>query len=205
MESEPYLLRAEALLKGTTEIQTFSMLDRARSDAALAAGNLEEARRFAIASYSRFEAPDSTGRVKAGRLSVWLEDPESVRRILSELEEVPGRVARIQEVELGAGLAALEGRTRDATTGYRDAAARWRELGVRFELALCDLTMVRTLGTGVAEAREAAAGARQVLSELGAKPLLSLLDAAEAAASRADESAAERAAIPRGKASTPAR
>jgi len=90
----------------------------------------------------------------------------------------------ITEIELAAGLAALEGRTRDAVVGYRDAAARWRDLGVRFDLAMCELTMVRVLGTDAPEAREAAAEAREIFTRLGAQPLLDQLDAAEAATPR---------------------
>ncbi len=201
-QSEALTAKAEALLQDVTELQAFSMLDDVRSDAALAANRLEEARRLAIASYSRVDAPDSAARARAGRLSVWLDDPESVRRILAEFSEVPGQVARVNEIELAAGLAALEGRTRDATTGYRDAAARWRALGVRFDLALCDLTMVRALGTGVPEAREAAAEAREIFSALGAVALLALLDAAEATAPRAKGSSATREEIPASRRAT---
>ena len=202
-EYETLIVKAEALLRDTTEVQAFSMIDDLRTDAALAAGRLEEARRFAIASYTRVDAPDSVARSRAGRVSVWLEDPEATRSILAEYAEVPGQVARVNEIELAAGLAALEGRTRDAVMGYRDAAARWRELGVRFDLAMCDLTMVRALGTGVPEAREAAAEAREIFTMLGATALLALLDAAEAAGPRARGPSATEEVLPRAKARTP--
>ena len=183
-ESASLIAKAEALLQDTSEIQAFSMIDDVRSEAALAAGRLEESRTLAIASYGRNEAPDSTARQRAGRLSVWLADLDAVRRLAAEQSEVPGHVARIVETELTAGLAALEGRTRDGIVGYRDAAARWRDLGVRFELAMCELTMVRVLGTDAPEAREAAAEAREIFTRLGAQPLLDQLDAAEAAKPR---------------------
>ena len=201
-EYETLIAKAEALLPDSTELQAFSMIDDVRTDAALATNRLEESRRFAIASYTRVDSPDSAARARAGRLSVWLDDPESVRRILAEFSEAPGQVARVNEIELAAGLAALEDRTREATTGYRDAAARWRALGVRFDLALCDLTMVRALGTGVPEAREAAAEAREIFSALGAVALLALLDAAEATAPRAKGSSATREEIPASRRAT---
>jgi hypothetical protein len=179
------------------------MLDDVRSDAALAAGRLEESRRLAIASYARNDAPDSAARSRAGRISVWLADTESVRRILVEQQEVPGQVARITEAELSAGLAAVEGRTRDAVVGYRDAAARWRELGTRFDLALCELTMVRVLGTDSPEAREAAVEAREIFTKLGATALLDQLDAAEAAAPRAKRTTASKTEASAAKAPTP--
>jgi hypothetical protein len=91
-------------------------------------------------------------------------------------------MARIAELELRAGLAAVEGRSREAINLFREALARWRESGLRFDLALTGLSMVHALGTDHPEVREAAAEAREILTQLGAAPLLAQLDAAEAAA-----------------------
>ena len=202
-ETEPLIAKAELLLRDSTELQGVSMVEDVRSAIMLAAGRLEEARGLAIASYTRNDAPDSRARARAGRISVWLADTESLRRILAEQAEVPGRVARVSEVELSAGLAALEGRAQDAITGYREAASRWRELGVRFELALCDLTMVRSLGSASPEVREAAAEAREIFTMLGATALLDQLDAAETAHPRAKVTSTPKAEAARTRASTP--
>ncbi|MEP6808479.1 MAG: AAA family ATPase, partial [Chloroflexota bacterium] len=200
-ESESFLAKAEELTRDTTEIQGIAMVEDVRSGVLLAAGRLDEARALSIASYIRNDAPDSIARARAGRISVWLADLESVRGFLAEQRDVPGRVARITEIELSAGLAALEGRKPDATGGYREAAARWRELGVRFDLAMCGLTMVRVLGPGSPEAREAATEAREIFTSLRAKALLDLLDAAEATGSRR-EMPGSTAEVPRTKVST---
>jgi hypothetical protein len=188
------MAQAAALLEGQSELQGFSMLDDARSDAAMARNQFEESRRLAISSYERVEAPDSTSRTRAGRLSIWLRDAESVAQILEDHRQVPGAIARISELELQAGLAALEGRSREAINLFREALAIWRERGIRFELALAGLTMVHALGTNHPEVREAAAEAREIFTQLGATPLLALLDAAEAGTPRppkASPSAAE--------------
>jgi tetratricopeptide (TPR) repeat protein len=178
-EAEDLMAQAAALLEGQSELQGFSMLDDARSDAAMARNQFEESRRLAISSYSRIDAPDSSARVRAGRLSIWLRDVESVAQILDDHRQVPGAMARITELELRGGLAALEGRSREAINLFREALAQWRERGIRFDLALAALTMVYALGTEHPEAREAAAEAREIFTQLGATPLLALLDAAE--------------------------
>ncbi len=181
IESEALVAEIAAFLEGRTDIQAFSMLDDIRSDIAMTEGRFEEARRFAINSYERVDVPDSTPRSRAGLLSVWLHDADSVARILDEQRQVPGAMARISELELQAGLAALEGRTRDAVGLFRDVLARSRSAGIRFDLAITGLTMVYALGTGHSEVREAAAEAREIFTQLGATPFLALLDAAEAA------------------------
>ncbi len=189
-ESETMIAKAAAIVEDYTEVQAFSMLDDVRSDAAMALGRLADARTLAISSYQRLDAPDSTARARAGRLSIWLRDVDPIRELLAEQRQVPGAVARITELELMAGLAALEGRPREAITLFRDAAARWRERGIRFELALCCLTMVHALGTGFPEVREAATEAREIFTQLGAKPLLAQLEAAEAVEPRNPTAAA---------------
>ncbi len=181
LESDALVAEAAAFLEGRTEIQAFSMLDDIRGDVAMVGGRFEEARRFAISSYERVDSPDSTARSNAGRFSIWLHDADSVARMLDEQRQVPGAMARISELELQAGLAALEGRTREAIGVFREVMARCRSAGVRFDLAIAGLTMVYALGTAHPEVREAAAEAREIFTQLGATPFLALLDAAEAA------------------------
>jgi tetratricopeptide (TPR) repeat protein len=180
--AEALIAQAQALLEGQTEVQGFSMVDDVRSDMAMALGHFEESRRLATSSYERMDAPDSMARARAGRLSIWMRDAEAVARILEDWRNVPGAMARIAELELRAGLAAVEGRSREAINLFREALARWRESGLRFDLALTGLSMVHALGTDHPEVREAAAEAREILTQLGAAPLLAQLDAAEAAA-----------------------
>jgi tetratricopeptide (TPR) repeat protein len=180
LDSESLVAEAAAFLEGHTELQAFSMLDEIRCDVAMAEGRFEDARTFAISSYERVDAPDSSARARAGRLSIWLRDPDAVARILDEQRGVPGAMARISDLELQAGLAALGGRSREAINLFREALAQWRERGIRFELALAALSMVYALGGDGAEVREAAAEAREIFTQLGAAPFLALLDAAEA-------------------------
>ncbi|HET8587477.1 MAG TPA: AAA family ATPase, partial [Candidatus Limnocylindria bacterium] len=71
-DADALIDEAAALLEGQTELQAFSMVDELRSDVAMVLGQFEESRRLAISSYERMDAPDSTARARAGRLSIWM-------------------------------------------------------------------------------------------------------------------------------------
>ena len=77
-----------------------------------------------------------------------------------------------------AGLAALEGRHSDAIAGFRDTSRRLSEVGMVLEVALNGLLAVRLLGSGDADARGLAEGAREIIMQLDARPFLPQLDAA---------------------------
>ena len=75
-----------------------------------------------------------------------------------------------------AGLAALDGETAAAISGYRTAITAWHDLGMPFDEAMGILSAVTRLGAEVpAEWIEAA---RATFTLLEAAPLLALLDAA---------------------------
>jgi tetratricopeptide (TPR) repeat protein len=90
-----------------------------------------------------------------------------------------------------AGVAALEGRTRDALALYRAAIDAWRDLGVAWDEALCELQMVRTLDPAEPEVASAAESARSIFTRLGAKTWLRFLDewAAPAQTARGEQPA----------------
>jgi len=77
-----------------------------------------------------------------------------------------------------ATLAGLAGRRREALTGFIEAIRSWKELGLAFEAALAQLTLVNVLGTTDAEARAAAEEARVEFVRVGASSLLDRLAAA---------------------------
>jgi hypothetical protein len=92
----------------------------------------------------------------------------------------PGRRSDASRVTLDAAIAALEGRSGEARQLYAEAQVRWRELGLRHLLALCQLEML-IAGVGEpAERRRAAEEARAFWESVGAVALLARLDEAEA-------------------------
>jgi hypothetical protein len=76
-----------------------------------------------------------------------------------------------------AGMAALEGRAEQASQAYREAIEAWRALECPLDLALCELDFVLVLSPDHGCA-SAAKEAREIFTELGAKPFLERLDQA---------------------------
>ena len=116
----------------------------------------------------------------AARASLWARDAQAVRNVLDELQEFPARgaalTADIQTVR--AGLAALEGRTAEATSLYRDALRAWQALGLQWDEALCSIDMATVLDPSDPEVRAAAESSTAILTRLGATPYLAHLSKA---------------------------
>lgn len=74
-------------------------------------------------------------------------------------------------------MAALEERAEEAAETYRGAIQAWRALGCTLDLALCELDLVLLLGPDHPDAT-AAKEARDIFTQLGAKPFLERLDRA---------------------------
>ena len=79
-----------------------------------------------------------------------------------------------------AGLAALDGRPREALALYREALRTWRELGAAWDEALCTIDIATLLDPAEPDVQAAAEGGRAILERLGAKPFLDRLEAAMA-------------------------
>jgi hypothetical protein len=77
-----------------------------------------------------------------------------------------------------AGLAALDGRPADAISLYRTALRGLDDAAVPFDQALTTIEMATFLDPDDPDVRAAAGSAREILTRLGAKPLLARLDAA---------------------------
>ncbi len=92
-----------------------------------------------------------------------------------------------------AGIVALEGRPAEAITIYREALRAWRDLGLAWDEALCELDMATLLDPSEPEVRAAAESAREILVRLGAKPFIARLDAATSRAPAATVTSAPRA------------
>ena len=83
-----------------------------------------------------------------------------------------------RRISIRAGLAALDERPADALGLYVDALRRFRDLGVALDEALTAIEMATLLDPALPEVRAAAAGARETLVRLGARPFLDRLNAA---------------------------
>ncbi len=132
----------------------------------------------AAAAASAFDAPWIFPM--AIRAMLALRDARAARQMLDEFLAtlVHGPAIDAMRRTAEAGLDALEGRRPESIAAYRDAQQRWRDAGVMFDLALCELDMVRLLGMDDPEVRAAAEECREILTSLGAKPYLAQLDAA---------------------------
>jgi hypothetical protein len=103
---------------------------------------------------------------------------------------IHGRWARATRRTIEGGVAALEGRTGEATAAYTDAVRIWRDLDLPLELALCGVEMAELLPDAQAIAG-VIAEARQAAEELHATRLLERLDAAPRRAATAPKRATE--------------
>jgi hypothetical protein len=113
-----------------------------------------------------------------GRAALLAGDVAGARRMLAQVEARPlAGALEADSIMLRAGIEAQEGRVGEALAGYQLALARYRDLGLRFDLALTATEMVALLGTGDADVIAAAETARSTLVELGATTLLTRLDA----------------------------
>ena len=135
----------------------------------------------------------------AGHAAAWRGDLADARRAHDALEEggVHGPALEASRRTMNAVIAALEGRTGEAAGGFRDASRQWRDLGLSFDLALCHLDLLATLGTTGNGATAAADEARMILLELQAEPFLRRLETLEQRTSPAPDALAKES-VPAG-------
>jgi hypothetical protein len=112
----------------------------------------------------------------AGRAALQVGDMSSAERALERMTPSAGGAADADLATLRAGIAARQGRIDDAVADYRAADSIYREMGLRFDLAITGLDMAAFLGPDVPAVKAAAAEARAILVELGARPVIARLD-----------------------------
>ncbi|MEO6059299.1 MAG: adenylate/guanylate cyclase domain-containing protein [Candidatus Limnocylindria bacterium] len=186
--------RGESVAEGLAELERatvgetdsgpmVSLLDP-RANAALADGRLRDARAAWLHIPELVASLAPISLYQAARAALWDRDLEAVRADLAALDAtgVHGRVVEARRATLRAGLAALEGLPTDALVLYRAAFRAWRDLRLPWDEALTAIDMVTLLGPAEPDVAVAAAGAREILVRLGAKPFLDRLDAALAGA-----------------------
>jgi class 3 adenylate cyclase/tetratricopeptide (TPR) repeat protein len=130
------------------------------------------------------------------RAAVWTGELRRVRAMVERLEESPATdsVTVANRIAGQAAIAALEGRTAEAVTGFREAIGRLAELGCDFDVARLGLDLLRLVGPTDPFTRDAVGRSQAIFERLEAKPYLALLDATLEAA----PAAAPRPAKPAG-------
>jgi hypothetical protein len=83
-----------------------------------------------------------------------------------------GLALEIERRSIRAGLLALEGRSAEALSVFRDVLRQWRELRLPWDEVVTSMEMLTTLGPAEPEARAAGEHAREILAGLGATPLV---------------------------------
>ena len=81
--------------------------------------------------------------------------PFGVQKPHSNGRGVHGPAIEASRRTMRAAIAGMEGRTSEAGAGFREAARQWRDLGLLFDLALCHLDLLATIGSGASGARAA--------------------------------------------------
>ncbi|MFI5254405.1 MAG: AAA family ATPase [Candidatus Limnocylindrales bacterium] len=184
------LLEVERLLPEAKDSQFASYAHWARAWDAFSAGRLADSRREAVTSVdvTPFFTPISLPL--AARAALWAGDVADANDLVARIGAavVRGQAFALDLVTLRAGVAALEGRRGDAVAGYREALRGWRALGLAFDEALAVLDLAILLAPTereMSEAAEAVATGREILTRLGALPLVARLDAARVVAAPA--------------------
>lgn len=149
----------------------------ARATAKLAAGDLEGARRDAAAAVEAdpngINTPIALSTL--ARACLWLHDLAGVEDAFSDMQSFRGRWMAAVRRTAEAGLAAIQGDLNRSRQLYESAFDGWVPLDCLFDLALAKLDAALLLESS----SEGAMGndARRALTELGALPFLSKLDA----------------------------
>ena len=140
----------------------------------------------------RFSFPYATAF--GGRAALLAGDLDGAQRSLAIVETIGSYGALgVDAAMLRAGIQAVGGRQAEALAGYRSVLARYRELGLRFDVALTTTEMVALLGPTDPDVRARADEALAVLTELGAQPMVDRLTALlEGAASSTGPASAGR-------------
>jgi class 3 adenylate cyclase/tetratricopeptide (TPR) repeat protein len=153
---------------------------RARSVVNLAKGDLDGAFKDAMDAIAADPAGMNSPLAVwvAARAALWLRDPARAREALEAMAPLRGRWMEVAQLSTEAGLAALEGRTDEASAGYRRALESWTAMDLPLDLALTAIDAVMLLSEA-AVPEGASQQAKEILTKLDAQPLLARLLGAE--------------------------
>ena len=178
-EDAPYLAKYVDRLAASEEVAVRATYLQARALMSLATGDIDAARRAAAEAVSVDPVGINSPRALAiqARAALWLHDIDGARAALAGMKAFRGRWMTAARIATEAGLAALEGRVEQASQAYREAIEAWRTLECPLDLALCELDLELLVGPDHLDAT-VAKEAREIFTELGAKPFLERLDQA---------------------------
>ena len=164
-----------AALPSTSDAATYRLH---RSAIALAAGRLEEAHDAALSTVDVSLYLAGLAYPLAGIAAAMMRDRRRLRSALYRFYDVPtfGRVPAARRATLEGAIEALEGRLDEARSAFHEAARRWRQVAMPFDLALSQLLFLQLAEPSDREARAAAEEAREILVRLAAAPFLARLD-----------------------------
>ena len=133
---------------------------------------------LAFALSDRLNAPRAC--FWAGFSALMLGDAAAARAALDLhiATGVHGRLARLDQKLLHAGIVALEGQSAAAIVEFGDALAGYRDLGVDLRLAAAGLLMANVLDPTTPEVRSASEAARSIFARLGGRPFSEALERA---------------------------
>ena len=180
--------RGEALDQGIAELDRLASVSTdigstvgtkdTKANAAQANGRFADAQNhwLEIAAIWPSQAPASY--YQAGRPALWIADIDALRGYRDALDATGfhGPVVEARRATMNAGIAALEGREREAVAAYLEALGAWRDLRIVWEEALTGLDMVTVLDHKLPEVHAVADSTRQIFERLGARPYLARLD-----------------------------
>jgi class 3 adenylate cyclase/tetratricopeptide (TPR) repeat protein len=148
---------------------------------ALARGDSDECREYFRVAAEIDLAQAASCYYDAALAALIARDLEGARAELGSLDAtgVHGRIAELRRQTVRAGIAALEGRTDDASAMFRDALREWRDGNMIWEEAKAGLAAVTVLDPASREAQAMAQSTRAILAGLGAKPFMAMLDGVE--------------------------
>ncbi|MEK6190687.1 MAG: adenylate/guanylate cyclase domain-containing protein [Chloroflexota bacterium] len=151
----------------------------ARGSEAFAAGRFEDARTAWLRVVELDTTQGPSYYYQAARAGLWDRDLDAARSDLRALDGtgVHGGVVEIRRATIRAGLAALEGRPREAAAAYREAIRDFEDQHLAFDAALTALDMTAFVGISEPEVGPIAAAARAFFARVGARPFVERLDA----------------------------
>jgi len=180
VEAERLLAAVDEMLSRITNPFSRANHLKVRSLVALARGQLDQAFDLAVEAAAESGEMRQRGAEQAAFIAACSRDVTRLRRAMALLDQVgpTGAVRRTAQSATSAGIAALEGRPGEALATYRRSLGSWRDLGLPWDEALCAIEMAVLLDPAEPEVRAASASAREILTQLGSRPLLERLDAA---------------------------
>jgi hypothetical protein len=149
---------------------------------AFAEGRFDLGRARSLDMYGLSYQNRKEARVFGARCALLAGDAAAAKEDVAaaEREGAFGRSSDDELMSIQAGIAALEGRSRDALGLYRGLLREWRDLGLVWDEALSAIDMATLLDPSDPEVSAAAEASRVILTSLGATPFLKRLDAAMA-------------------------